>query len=90
MEDCVLQLRFHKISVELSILRLQYSASNFGNPTLWTSLTFLERVCKTCLCPGVGLSRDIPCRRPQRDNDRLREELWRIKIFALHKGDFNL
>ena len=38
LEDHTLQLRFHEISVELIIFWLQYSASNFGNPPLWTSL----------------------------------------------------
>ena len=37
-EDCTLQLRFYEISAELIIFGLQYSASNFGNPPLWTSL----------------------------------------------------
>ena len=41
LEDCTLQLSclsFSKISVELIIFGLQYSASDFGNPPLWTSL----------------------------------------------------
>ena len=38
LKDCTLQLRFYEISVELIIFGLQHSASNFGNPPLWTSL----------------------------------------------------
>ena len=36
LEDCTLQLRFHKDSIEFTIFRLHNSALNFGNPPLWT------------------------------------------------------
>ena len=37
LEICTLWLRFYEISVELTIFRLQDSATNPGNPPLWTS-----------------------------------------------------
>ena len=49
-------LWFYEISVELTIFRLQYSASDFGNPPLWTSLCrFGNGYKETRVKPGLHI-----------------------------------
>ena len=50
-----MEVKFYEISVELTIFRLQYSTSTFGNQPLWKSLRHFGKgsipAMKTCVGP---------------------------------------